>query len=938
MRINLRISMIVLIGLSIALSTITSSIIYLETKRTDYYLSAFDHLSRGDRVDYYFQAIYLRQLNTSSIMSLQEGIDQKISERGLKKILVKHPLYPISYAVKQLNFLNQSNSQAFYGISYDKSILEDCVEGSYLPTTINETIVLTSSDLALNIGDRFNITFHNNGKDKDYNHTLQITGLITPDTLRYDSFLRDIFLRGEDYYREITIITDLGKSIELLSFLQNRIRSLTSEIYSFSFYVRFRFYLHTSTLDPTEVKLIFPNLIAFFRETESSFNLNNFEFYSNFSWGIHEAMSDAKEYNELFFLFLLYCFPVFLLIILQVNFFLNLINERRKKSLMIVRMRGISIRFLFSSLLLEAIIISLIASFISIILGILGFLLISTTTGYLSFNLELISEEIVFPQLYIILAIIASICLILISYIWPMIGLIKSTATLHDQPSLSPQKSRSRKFIGSKNLPLFLLTQGFLGIVLLIILVQVINNSNLNIEQELLFHLFLPIIQVLLVLSPLSFLIGFIIAYNRFIPLLLRNISNFFWKRDWGLFATASRNLSVNIKVTTQVTLLIACTISFLIILSSLPVSYYNHNIDQTYYELGADFQINLVNSNSTTIQQLETRLNAIEGLIFTIISRSGFDIRDETGSDQAILFCGIEENFHHVAHWRSYYDDQSLPELVFSIFNSTELYPIVVDSFTAREEGIIFNSADKPVITRILPFSVEGISDFWPGFIEARNSLTQYFISKRNLLENISNLVRSSDTPVGYYTSPSRIWCKVLPGYDPVKVTNQIINVIEFFSGLDYQDARAIIDSRTHLFQFLWVISNFNFIDSLIVVIIVILLFSLIRVSSHTTELGLSRALGMKYQQVFCLMFIEPLLLFLLSGIPGGLVGLLMLTFFASLLAPRLLSAPPFILDFNITGIIFIYFVIFVATVFIGIITSFRATRANISKILKVE
>lgn len=77
---------------------------------------------------------------------------------------------------------------------------------------------------------------------------------------------------------------------------------------------------------------------------------------------------------------------------------------------------------------------------------------------------------------------------------------------------------------------------------------------------------------------------------------------------------------------------------------------------------------------------------------------------------------------------------------------------------------------------------------------------------------------------------------------------------------------------------------------------------------------------------------------LFVLSGIPGGVVGSIFLIFLASILSPLLVPAPPFILDFNLLVILSVYIVIFFVTVVMGIVTSFMATRADISKILKVE
>lgn len=941
LRINLRTSVITLIGLSIALSTITSCLIYLETNKADYYLSLLEQDDVKDHVTYDHWSENIHSFEKPDIVSLQEALDKKISERGLEKILVKHPLYPTCYSTNRIDFLNQSDWNTFYGINLNESILEDCVEGSYFPTTMNETILLTSSILDLKIGDPFTISFRRDDKEY-YSHTLQIAGLITPGTLRNTSLLHDIFPSFYTYTSfptSIVIITDLGKFSELFGNIDTKIRSLTNN-YRLSFNLRFRFDVQISYINQNNVIKIISTLISFLRET-NHFYLNGID--------LNELSSPSKlihgveEFNKLFFYFLILCVPAFLLTILLGRFSLGLISERRKKSLTLFRMRGVSPKFLFSALLLETLVISLIAALLSIILGIFGFFLISTTTGYLTFNLEYIPATPVFPYLLVPLIVIFSVGFTCLTPLRPMIRLIKSELPLLDQESIVTKKSKPRKFIG--NIDTFLLIQGLLGILVLIFILNLITGSKLDIEEPQLFTLFLPLILLLLVLSPFSFLIGFIFAYNRFIPSLTHKISNYCWKRDWGLVATASRNLAVDSKITGQVTLLIACTLSFLMILSSLPISFYHHSIDSIYYRTGADIwiSVSLDPADIEAIQELKIQLNSIEGLNITTISTAGFDVYDNNGIVQTFFFFGIEENFHQVAHWRSYYDDQPLHELVHSLFNSSESYPIIIDSTTAQKERLTVKNIYRPFISEpdVVKFSVEGVSDYWPRFIVTRESTYHYLITKRDLIENISVAAHNSNDVIGYYTtSVDRIGCKVLPGYDPDTVTSHILNVTENDAVYGVEIARSRIENEFQSLpaQFLWVIANFNFLNSLIVVLIVLVLFTFMRISSHATEIGLSRALGMKYKQVFLLMFIEPLILFLLSGIPGSLVGLLLLTFFTALFSPLLIPAPPFILDFNIPALVFVYALIFGATVLTGVITSLMATRANISKILKVE
>ncbi|MFW9853856.1 MAG: FtsX-like permease family protein [Candidatus Thorarchaeota archaeon] len=944
LRINLYVSLITLIGLSIALSTVSSSLLYLETSRSNYYLSLLEQDYFEAKVIFEHQPNTIQNFDKMDILTLQEALEQEIQMRGLEREFSRHPLSPIFYLRNRLEFLNQSDWDSFYAFNFNESILADCIEGSYLPTTMNQTILLTWSVLDFKVNDQFNISFRNYNEDKVYyTHTLQISGIITPDTLRKTSPLNDyFFFRGADPNR-IVILTDLGEFTKLFGKIDTNVRGLTnSDLLAFT--LMFRFNLQVSHIGDQNAIQILPQLVSFLKETGKAFRLNGF--YLNRVWQheLSELISNVEEFNFSFFYFLILCIPIFSLTILLVGFSLRLTTERRKKRLTLFQMRGISSRSLMGILFIETLVISLMASLISIIPGTLGCLLILTTSGFLTFNFQSMPALLVIPQNFFGVIFIISVCFTSTTYLWPMFRLIKSTLPFSIQNSETRKKTQRSSFIG--NLDLFLFIQGLLGLLVLIFIMQVIKETHSTIGTQLL-NLLLPLIFLLVILSPFSFLIGFIFTYNRFIPSIIQRIGNYCWKKDWGLLATASRNLAVDITITRRTTLLTACTLSFLMILSSLPLSYYHYDIDQRFYNVGADVSISGISSESEVVQDLKSQLTAIGGLNVTIISRTGFDVLDANGVVHSLLFLGIEENFLQVAHWRSYYDDQPLSELVLSLFNSSELYPVLIDTSTAREANLTVKNIYRPFIQEpeVMEFSVINVNDFWPGFILTRQGNYHYLITKRELIENISKTIQryaqNHDDIVGFWAFGDRILGKLLPEYDPNDVMTQIMDVTSAAEDeYDVVTARSRLERgyQKLLDQFLWIITNFNFVDSLIIVLIVISLFTLMRLSGHATELGLSRALGMKYPQVFFLMFMEPLLLFLISGIPGGFVGLIILAFFAAWLSPLLLSPPPFLLTLNFPVFISIYGTVFAATAFAGGLTALLATRANISKILMVE
>ncbi len=944
LRLNLRTSMITLIGLSIALSTITTNIIYLETNKADYYLSLFKRGDFSSIVRYSHDPNNIQAFEQpKDLLSLQESLDEKISDHGLENLLVKHPFYPLCLLENKVFFLNQSDSSSFYGLNLNESILTDCVEGSYLPTNMNDTILLTPSLSGLNIGDNYDISIYL-GPSIYYSHTLRIVGLITPESLGNNSLLNEVFppyVFQRLSEEPIKILTTLGEFLSLFRNIESDLSSLTT-IDELSISLHFRVDIQTTNLNPNNVLKEVPSLLSFLIETDI-FYLDGYLISKVYNTNIPILISQLNEYKSFFFNLLLLGIPAFIAAILLVNFSLGLIYESRKKNVLLFKTRGVSSQFLIKALFLEGVVIAIIAVIISSILGLIGFFFFSTTTGYLTFDITQIRDKIVIPDFLLPVTISFSIIFTFLTSFRAMNRLAKSKLVLLDQEVTATTFLKLRKIPKAFNQVLLFL--GLAGIIFLALILQLINESNLDIESPELFMLFSPLIIILIILSPISCLIGFILTYNQYLPLLMNKLRLYCWKKDWGLLALAIRNLSINHKITRQVTLLTACTLSFLMILSSFPISNYRYIVDRTYYDAGAEIKIYLkqADSSETILQEVATQLSSIQGLQFTIVSYLGFSYTDNNGIYHDVNFCGIEENFHQVAYWQDYYDDQSLKALVQALFNSTNPFPIILDSNTAQNTRITQNNVYHPFPTALssIEFTVEEVSNCWPGFIDTKDNAFHFGIVQRTLLENISTIIDISNEGIGYSPLTTRFFCKVTTGYDSDVITAQLLNVTRNYENLiSIKILRSQIENYDHHIstQILWIIINFNFFNCLCVVLLIIVLFAVVRIFSYNTEIGLSRALGMKYQQVFLLLFMEPVVLFLLSGIPGSCMGLLMLIFVTIALAPLLVPIPPFILDYNLSVILLVYLLIFSVTIIAGVATSFFATRIDISRLLKVE
>jgi len=693
-------------------------------------------------------------------------------------------------------------------------------------------------------------------------------------------------------------------------------------------------YTHNHTL-LTEQNIIqyINNLHSFCDQYSWNIYLNNIKIQSQDSGQFQYLIKgEIEEFYGFFFMFISFSTPSFILSILLVNFSIGVMNERRKKAITLLKMRGLSSNYILSILIIELAIISLLTSIFAIFLGIPLAMLMYSTFGFLLFDFSVISTmTITIPSSVFQTILIFSFILTFGSYFLSARRLAKtSIAELQEEIS----KKKARKVRGIRgNIDIFLLIQGIFGVILLYYFLDVISEGP---NETGIIGILFPLILILAFFSPLLFIIGFIFSFNRFTPIILHKMGKFFWKRDWGLLATATRNLSVNIKVTVRTTLLIACTLSFLIILWSLPLSISENLVDNNYYNIGSDIQIS--NYNSTAVSDLFPQLHNISGLEATFVDRIRIETSENEQIYQNIWMYGINENFSEIAHWRDFYDDTSLDSLVSRLFSSSSEYPVIIDSISSSRDRLKIGNDYELTIgnTESYNLSIEGISDYWPLCFNRYSRTDICIVTTQAALLNMRNKFSSE-----YYSS-SFIIGRISSQVERNGVIEQVQNIcwnndIHWIK-IAGENLDLDIDSRTGIL--FWITTNFNLSAALSIIIVLIVLFTFIRLTSYATEIGLSRALGMKFRQVFLLMFLEPMLLFLISGLPGVFVGFALLfgiVFFFSTSFLNL-TGPPFMLVFDLPTLFLIITSIFVVTLIAGGLTSFLATRANISKILKAE
>ena len=917
-KVNLRTASVTLVGLIITLSMVSISLISIDSNKAQIYLSIFDSEEFKEGVEFIgFSSDLPPTSKNTYLLSIQNSLERRIEECKLSEVLVRDRYSPYYLSSEpSSNFANQSQGITQVGIKLDETVLPDCIEGSSLPENENETIFVSRGKLDLQVNDTISLSYpywnYSKKQFYNYNYSLKITGIITPESLGNNSALLGILPTDQ-----FVAITDLSDYFSLIATIERELKRLTNDSIEIRSRIYFVFRFNKQKITPDSVVQVVKNLTLFLETTGLWFHIDDFEL-TNQRRQIWVIRYMIVAYNNWLLIFLILSIPSFILTVLLVSFSMTLINEQRTKYIHLLQYRGLSSPFIALTLVLESIFVTILASIIGILLGLPFYSWITSSIGFLTFNPNTTLIDPVLTPSTGLVTFIIGVSLCLCTQIKPLLHLIRSTGEINNFNIIKQRKRRFGTFRG--NFDLFILLQGLLGLIFISWIFDTLGYEMILSSAQ----AFFPILFTLLVLSPLFLLLGVLLVLNRLIPLIIHFMKGFFWEKNWKSLAFATRNLMRNLQLTTNTTRIIAVTISFLMILSVLPISLIHFDSDTIYYRTGSDLVIECY--DIVEQEELYRKLGKIPKLY---VSRVLFQSEYYEESQQRISFLGIEPDFQHVAHWKNYYDDSSLKELVAALFDPEASNPIVIDASCAKKEGLKVNAS---YFVEGIELTVVGISSYWPGFF-SREQYSHFLITSYSFFQNLTSTFGGSE-----------IWCKIDPAANQSVVTEQAWNVSRSL-GIDQEQFKVtaekiiLTDENNPHNAFIWTVINLNFLTLLMIIFLIIILFCAIKLTSQLSNIGLSRALGMKLHQVFLIKFIEPMLLFIISGLPGAILGLTFFYSFSRLINALLFSrVPPFLLLINFPLTFLLFCSIFLVTAVSGLITSFLATRVNIAQVLKAE
>ncbi|MFX1255362.1 MAG: FtsX-like permease family protein [Promethearchaeota archaeon] len=936
--VNLKLTAITLVGLTIGLSILSAAFIHLDSTKADYYFTTLEEVSDlGIKIRAFGN---LKNNIWDTQLGIRNEIETKIGENNLASVVKEDNNYFPYFGVQSLSLVG------IHGLN--DSILAECIAGSHLPQKQNEVLVFVKNitDDPISLNDQVNISseWYESEQSYEYRTPLTAVGLLTSSSLTNKSILADLIEQYIDTNTGYCFINSMNYSFSLVQTIQTEITNQHGYNKDFEIEIYFNYILDLTRISKNNAIEI-TGYIYNLQENLNSLKYEEFlislDYSSYLNSLFHSLFSKVEKFNEGYISLLIYNIPVLLVVALLISFSLGLINERRKSALVLLKRQGVTSWFIFIMMFTETTIIAICSAVFALITGIPLSLFIAPTTGLL-----LIGQPRALSELVITFETVQNVFLIgfFFTFLFHLPSLVRLSRLRIFSLAEEAERKKIRKIrvlIG--RLDLIFLVLGFVGSIAAFILLTLLKTDPEGGSTS--FYLIYPFLTMLVSFSPIFVLIGILSTLNRFMQKIIYKLGRWFWRRDWRALAIATRNLGVDIKVTSRTILLIAITLALIVVFSILPITIYDQSVDNLFYTVGSEINLSfdqlLFDIDKDELNNLTNTLNNVTGFSFTVIyeatiytyyAQSGYLLWSRAH------FMGIKEDFTQVAHWRNHYDDESLETLVSSLFEAPDNNSVILDSVTMNREGLTIGSnyTIDPTFDEQITLSVHGVSNYWPRLINRWNEEDNFFVTRFSYIEKI--MEKSYSPRTGDYT----ILGKIDPEHNREQVITNIKRVL-IDQGYPTSILTTVYDfdvlQEDNIINiFFWFIVNINLLAALVIILSAIILFTITRSFRHSRELALSRSLGMKFHQLLLLMFTEQLVLLLVSGIPSIIAGagltLVIVTIFETMMTP----GAPLLIQVDIFLIVEYYILVFLITLLAGFVTSIMAARANISKILKME
>ncbi|NHJ39519.1 MAG: FtsX-like permease family protein [Asgard group archaeon] len=654
--------------------------------------------------------------------------------------------------------------------------------------------------------------------------------LIITNFLNLPSLLQFISLS----YGEFSLMGRIGFNLEEFNVFQldNHIRSLQ---------------IFTNNLQESLFDLV--NTFAWRRNPEISIYPYILPLLSNF----------RREYRIFQIFLLAFMLPSLGMSLTLTAFASNQVKKQRNIHIHNFHQRGASRQMLFLFMFFELIIFSILAVLIGFLIGWPYTLVAMKSDNFFSFTKEATIPEIPADINWLVIGICLAIGFA-IAWLSNIFSLWRKTKTTVEE--VMQERVEGKPFWERFYIDIFFLAVGLL--MFIISINQIKSGTTTALEFALYFAA--P--------SPIFIIIGSIMLITRIYPYFIRGVSNIIFKiPKLELSAVSARNAIRRRGSTTRTIILMTLTFALTVASMIIPDSYRAYDVEDSYYELGADIVVEGVEVLNPNYKESIKEIEGIEASSYVSI----LEVSDtESGLLYSIKIMGVElDNYSKVAYQEPEYTSElGIDALLSSIVEETDVIgqrnQIELLNLGSNNTFTFKNFADINGTVGFVDYTLEIVDlfEYWPTLYERVPQATDKDINI-GLIGNLSlpYLVARHDFDV-----EGKMYIKVKNGYS----INEVAQQIELYTRHETSNVEELllISEGSLKATVLYGALNSSFIVSLLIASATLITMMIVQGLEREREIAILKSFGINTKQMFLFFISEAIIILLFTMIIGIVLG----------------------------------------------------------------
>ncbi|HUU78779.1 MAG TPA: ABC transporter permease [candidate division Zixibacteria bacterium] len=867
-----RLAIITIVGLSISVAMITQNILFLNSFRNN----AFNEFTT-DTTDTFIE-INMDHIGTFSdvILSMfKTDVDSEFEDLDIETSSYSQEWIPYKEFFLML-FNEKYHENEFhntYLVGIDEiylPLLEPLITSGEIPEN-GEKVIITKSqtleetDLALNtsfeayvpIGTESNPWISYGLGLDDAGTLLEFTGIINVDEITFG----DIPVAPEIQVF-IDMVLNLGAEI-IITDSKTAISTVGSIDYSINDISIFgRIYFNLNEFDVFQLDNTLDQLQIFVNSLQEALIEDVDAFTSNYEIKIDSRviplLSNFRREFRIFQIFLMvFMLPTLGMSLILTAFATNQVKKKRDLHISKLHQRGSSRQMIFSFMVFELLIYSLLAVIIGFLIGWPYTLIALKSEGFFTFTG---AAALPVPSIITIV-----ICLGVgfgIAYFSNALSIWRNTKTTVEE-ALQEQNEK-KPFWERFYIDIFLL---IIGIILWIIASSRISGGSTT-AIEFTFYFATP--------APILIMIGTIMLATRIYPYIVKFISDLMFKIPRvEISAISARNAIRRRGSTTRTLILMTLTFTLTVATVIIPDSYREFDIEDSYYSLGADIVVNQVDITNPNYKRTVAAIEGVEAASYVGLLELS---NSESDLLYTISILGVElDNFSKVAFEEpEYTQGQMMTNLIKSINKSNDVIgqadQMALLNLGNNKTFVIKNWRLNETTNNLeevsYPVDFVDFYEYWPTLYTDPPSATSKEV-KIGLIANISLTYQIARYD---YDVQGKLIVKVKEGYSISEVAGEIESTTRYET-VNIEEL-LLISEGTLKATVLFGALNTSFIISMLISSATLITMMLIQAVEREKELAVMKSMGISPRQLFNFFITEAIVILIFAMILGGGLG----------------------------------------------------------------